>query len=72
MKKEHFFEKNNNGDVFPIVFNNSHLVTAKLYKFHSMGEFIFVGLLTHEGITFMEELIDDLPLVTWDDYLRKI
>lgn len=72
MKKEHFFEKNNNGDDFPIVFNNSHLVIAKLHKFHSMGEFIFVGLLTPEGITFMEELLDHLPLVTWEDYLRKI
>ncbi len=72
MKKEHFFEKNNNGDDFPIVFNNSHLVNAKLHKFHSMGEFIFVGLLTPEGITFMEELLDHLPLVTWEDYLRRI
>lgn len=72
MKKEHFFEKNNNGDYFPIVFNNSHLVNAKLHKFHSMGEFIFVGLLTPEGITFMEELLDHLPLVKWEDYLRRI
>lgn len=71
MKKEHFFEENSSGDTFPIVFNNSHLVTAKLHKFHSMGEFFFVGLLTPEGITFMKDLIDDLPLIPWEEYLRN-
>lgn len=71
MKKEHFFEKNDNGDPFPIVFNNSHLVKAKLHKFHSMGEFIYVGLLTPEGVALMEELIDDLPLVTWEKHLQN-
>jgi hypothetical protein len=71
MKKEHFFEKNDIGDRFPIVFNNSHLVRAKLHKFHLMGEFIYVGLLTPEGIAFMEELIDDLPLATWEKHLQN-
>jgi hypothetical protein len=35
-----------------------------------MGEFIYVGLLTPEGIAFME-VIDDLPLATWEKHLQN-
>jgi hypothetical protein len=51
--KEHFFEKNDI-EIDSIVLIIPTLVRAKLHKFHLMGEFIYVGLLTPEGIAFME------------------
>ncbi|CAM3789866.1 hypothetical protein FLGE108171_15115 [Flavobacterium gelidilacus] len=71
MQEEHFFIKNNSEEYFKVTFNNSHMVNAKLHKFYDMGEFIFVGLLTPNGVTFMEELISDLPLITWEKYLNN-
>lgn len=71
MQVEHFFTENNTGEAFKVTYNNSHMVNAKLHKFHDMGEFILVGMLTEKGITFMEELISNLPSVTWEQYLKN-
>jgi hypothetical protein len=66
--KKSIFEKN---DIDHSIVLIILLVRAKLHKFHLMGEFIYVGLLTPEGIAFMEELIDDLPLATWEKHLQN-
>lgn len=58
------------GTEWLITFNNSHLVIAKLHKFNEMGDFTKVGQLTPEGIGFMKDLIKNLPLLTWDEYLK--
>lgn len=71
MLEEFFFDKNDFGEPFKVIYNNSHMVNAKLHKFHDMGEFVFVGLLTPNGIKFMEKLINDLSLITWEQYLQN-
>lgn len=71
MKKEYFFNENSHGEAYPVIYNNSHLVKAKLHKFYQMGEFILVGLLTDEGISFLEEVIDNLDLVSWELFLKN-
>jgi hypothetical protein len=68
LKEEHFFDKSITGEVYLVAYNNSYLVKAKLHKFHQMGDFIFVGLLTEEGVSFLEEVIDDMELVTWEQH----
>jgi hypothetical protein len=71
LQEEHFFDKNTTGEAYLVTYKNSYLVNAKLHKFHQMGEFIFVGLLTDEGIAFLEEIIDDLELVTWEQHCAQ-
>ena len=69
MSPLHFEVKNNtDGSNCPISYYNSHLVSAKLHKFNAMGPFTKVGQLTSEGIAFMTSVINDKPLMSWDEY----
>ncbi|MFE3866486.1 hypothetical protein ACFX5E_00185 [Flavobacterium sp. LS2P90] len=68
MQENYFNEVNEYGDKCTVVYSNSFLVPAKLHKFHSMGEFEFVGQLTDLGISFMVKIIGNLDIMTWDDY----
>ena len=68
LQEKHFLGKNSIGKTYLVVYKNSYLVKAKLHKFHQMCEFIFMGLLTDEGVSFLEEVIGDLELVTWEQH----
>ena len=68
MSESHFNEYDEFGSKCIVVYKNSFLVPAKLHKFISMGPFELVGQLTVEGIDFVTENIDSLPMVTWEEY----
>ncbi|MCY7362938.1 MAG: hypothetical protein LH629_12870 [Ignavibacteria bacterium] len=69
MEYRHFEIKNEtNNNKWKISFNKSQLIPAKLHKFNEMGEFEQVGQLTPEGIDFVKSVINDMRLMTWDEY----
>lgn len=68
MDENHFSEFDEFGNKCKVVYKDSFLVPAKLHKFISMGPFELVGQLTEEGIDFLIENIDSLPVVTWEEY----
>ncbi len=68
MSESHFNEYDEFGSKCIVVYKNSFLVPAKLHKIISMGPFELVGQLTEEGIDFVTENIDNLPMVTWEEY----
>lgn len=73
MTLEHFEIANSaNGVNWEISYHQSHLVSAKLYKFNEMGPFTKVGQLTSEGIEFMTNLIKDKTLLTWEEYKNTL
>ena len=72
LAEEHFFNKNTEGIDYSVVYKNSFLVKSKLHKFHEMGEFIFVGLLTKKGISYLENIIDHLELISWEQHCARI
>jgi hypothetical protein len=71
MDASHFKILDQNGQPFALTFNNSHLVNARLKKFHAWGPFTKVGELTAEGIRFVEAAIGRCIVETWDEYLRR-
>jgi hypothetical protein len=68
MNENHFQDFDEFGNKCMVVYNNSFLVPAKLQKFHSMGPFKLVGQLTELGIDFVTDNIDNLPMVSWEEY----
>lgn len=68
MIETHFREIDEFGNKCIVVYKDSFLVPAKLHKFHSMGPFELVGQLTDEGIGFVTATIDNLPVITWQQY----
>lgn len=68
ISESHFNEYDEFGSKCIVIYKNSFLVPAKLHKFFSMGPFELVGHLTEEGIDFVSENIDSLPIVTWEEY----
>lgn len=69
MNKNHFEKKDLDQHNYKIQHNNSHLVPAKLMKLESWGPFEIVGKLTPDGVEFVENHINDLEEILWDDYL---
>jgi hypothetical protein len=68
MIETHFREFDELGNKCSVVYKDSFLVPAKLHKFHSMGPFELVGQLAEEGIVFVSATIDNLPVITWQEY----
>lgn len=68
MNENQFQEFDEFGNKCSVVYKDSFLVPAKLHKFHSMGPFELVGQLTEEGIGFVSLNIDNLPVITWQEY----
>jgi len=68
MNEYHFCEFDEFGNKCKVVYEDSFLVPAKLHKFISMGPFELVGQLTEEGVDFVTKNIDNLPMVTWEEY----
>src|SRR5690606_32681248 len=71
MYQSHFNKTDNNGMNYKFQFDNTNLVIAKLYKVESWGPFDKIGELTTEGITFVEQTIQELPAETWEEYLIR-
>lgn len=71
MHKNHFEKKDLDNNDYKIKYQNSHLVPAKLMKLESWGPFKIVGKLTAEGVEFVENHIDDLDEILWEDYLAS-
>jgi len=72
MSEEHFNEADENGNIYKIQYDNTYLVNAKLIKPNKWGPYKKVGTLTNEGIAFLEDTIEHLPLETFGDYYYKI
>ena len=71
MSENHFNETFEDGTKCKIIFNNSHLVLAKLHKFFDMGPFELCGVLSEVGIKFVEDNINKLDLENWQQYLER-
>lgn len=72
MLPSHFKLNDDNGDKFKIVYDNSHLVRAKLKKLDNWGPYKKVGELTSEGITFVEQTIGNLTAMKFSRYYAII
>lgn len=68
MNEIHFNNSDDLGNPWKVYYKNSYLVPAKLQKMHSMGPFELVGQLTVNGVEFMNESIEQLPLMFWEEY----
>jgi hypothetical protein len=68
MNENQFQEFDEFGNKCTVVYKESFLVPAKLHKIISMGPFELVGQLTEEGIDFVTKNIDNLPMVSWEEY----
>lgn len=71
MSENHFNETFDDGTKCKIVFNNSHLVLAKLHKYFEMGPFELCGVLSNDGIKFVYENIDNLEIESWNQYFER-
>lgn len=69
MEENHFETKNLDQNNYKIKYQNSHLVLAKLMRLESWGPFRIVGKLTIKGVEFVENHIDNLEKILWEDYL---
>ncbi|WP_299767252.1 hypothetical protein [uncultured Dokdonia sp.] len=70
MDRSHFETKDLDEKEYKISYKNSHLVPAKLMKLESWGPFKIVGKLTKGGVKFVENHIDHLDEILWEDYLE--
>lgn len=65
MQKEHFYEKNENGEIYSFNYNNSYLVTSATF----LKEEIWLesdlpcGRLTEEGILFIDENLGNIDSI---------
>lgn len=71
MNNTHFETKDLEQNNYKIKYQNSHLVPAKLMKLESWGPFKIVGKLTNEGVEFVEEHIEHLGPMLWEEYLES-
>jgi len=71
MSENHFKKFHDDGTNCKVIFNNSHLVPAKLHKFFDMGPFELCGILSENGLQFVLEHIENLETESWNQYLQK-
>ena len=71
MSDNHFNKTFDDGTKCKIVFDNSHLVLAKLHKYFEMGPFELCGILSEDGINFVNDNINMLDLQSWNQYLER-
>lgn len=71
MSENHFTKKLEDGTDCKIIFNNSHLVPAKLHKFFDMGPFELCGILSEAGVKFVSENIENFEIESWSQYLQR-
>lgn len=71
MSENHFIKKFDDDTDCKITFDNSHLVRAKLHKYFDMGPFELCGVLSENGIKFVNENINNLDIESWNQYLER-
>lgn len=71
MSENHFRTNYDNGDPCQIIYNNTHLVPAKLQKFMDMGPFVLCGHLTELGIKFVKDNLKNKKTETWNQYCTR-
>lgn len=71
MLESHFKNKFEDGTNCSVVYNNSHLVIAKLHKYFTMGPFELCGILSESGIQFVNKNVENLDLESWREYLQR-
>lgn len=67
MSKNHFVEKDANGNFYKIRFNNTHLIKKNLEKDISWINPNKVGLLTKEGLDFVLEHAPNFGITIYSD-----
>ena len=70
MSENHFIKHFDDGSDCKIIFDNSHLVPSKLHKFFDMGPFGLCGLLSENGIKFVNDNINMIDLENLNKYLE--
>lgn len=71
MSENHFLEHLDDGSDFRVIFDNSHLVPAKLHKFFDMGPFELCEILSENGLKFVCENIENFEIESWNQYLQR-
>lgn len=71
MSETHFNENFDDGSKCKIIFDDSHLVIAKLHKFFDMGPFELCGVLSENGINFVSKNLENIDIENWEQYLER-
>ncbi len=67
--KEHFRDRDDNGNVYDLTYSKSFFVDQRLIKEDEWGPFVKVGELTYEGIKYLEKNISHKKPISWKHYL---
>ena len=70
MLEQHFNKTFEDGTDCAVTFNESYLVLAKLHKYFEMGPFELCGKLSDSGLKFTIDNLNNLNLLSWDEYLQ--
>ena len=74
MEEKHFNPTNEWGNKYKITYNNSHLVQCAFVK--ELNKFDIdaspCGELSDEGIKLIEELLPNLPIITYDHLIHEL
>ncbi|ATP56235.1 hypothetical protein CPT03_07015 [Pedobacter ginsengisoli] len=57
---------------FDFKFENSYLVLGRFIKPEEWGPFKKIGELSHVGLEFVNESINNLPMETFNDYFNRM
>jgi hypothetical protein len=71
MDEHHFEAFAEDGNLYEFQYDHTKIVIAKLRKFGDWQPFSLVGKLSDSGISFVENLIEDLDLEDWDGYKER-
>lgn len=71
MAENHFKKLYDDGTNCKIIFDNSHLVPAKLHKYFEMGPFELCGILSEDGLNFVIKNIENLDIESWSAYFER-
>ena len=72
MDKSHFQEKDKDGNDYKIQYNKSHLVRYRFVKPDEWGPYKIEGRLTHEGVKFVDDNLNDTTIQTFKEYYDKL
>lgn len=72
MQSNHFKSNDKQGNKYEVLFNNSHLVNAKLIKKSEWHPFRKVGELSEEGLEFVEANVNVIEAKLWEEFLKVI
>ena len=71
MSDTHFESLDEKGNKYSVGYDETLLVKGKFYKLENWGPFTKVGALTATGISFVEKVVENLPLEPFADYCDR-